>query len=145
MSNTTIDNTDDTIDSRDVITRIEELESDYQDLEDQRDETEGDDARMTERNELDEKIKEWKIGSDGLELEALKDLASQGENSADDWGHGVQLIRDSYFEQAMDEMVSECYEPPKDWPFWMTITYDYDALKQDYTSVDFDGETYWVR
>ena len=132
MSNTTIDNTDDTIDSRDVIARIEELESDLQDMEDQ-------------RGELDEKIKEWKIGSDGLELEALEDLASQGENSADDWSYGVQLIRDSYFEQAMDEMVSECYELPKDLPFWMTITYDYDALKQDYTSVDFDGETYWVR
>jgi hypothetical protein len=142
---TIISNTDDTIDSSDVITRIEELYSDLQDLEDQRDETEGDDDRITERNELDGKIKEWKTSSDGLELEALKDLASQGENSADDWSYGAQLIRDSYFEKAMDEMIGDCYDFGKDLPSWVTISYDYDALKQDYTSVDFDGETYWVR
>jgi hypothetical protein len=45
----------------------------------------------------------------------------------------------------MDEMVSECYELPKDLPFWMTITYDYDALRQDYTKLDFDGVAYFVR
>ena len=41
--------------------------------------------------------------------------------------------------------VADCYTLPKDLPFWMTITYDYDALKQDYTGVDFNGVTYYVR
>ena len=145
MSNTTIDNTDDTIDSRDVITRIEELDSDLQDLKDTIDNIDwGDDAEIPALLAAKEALEEWKIGSDGLELEALIQVGYQGEY-IDDWDHGVQLIRDSYFKKAMDEMVSECYELPKDLPSWMVITYDYDALKQDYTSVDFDGETYWVR
>jgi hypothetical protein len=173
MSNTTIDNTDDTIDSSDVITRIEELESDYQDLLDTLEAVS--EAIVEKESELEEAMQDddsiplripiaaelvdlkieqenkteeaagWKIGSDGLELEALKDLASQGENSADDWSYGAQLIRDSYFEKAMDEMIGDCYDFGKDLPSWVTISYDYDALKQDYTSVDFDGETYWVR
>ena len=79
------------------------------------------------------------------ELHILEALQEEAEGYSPDWTYGAQLIRESYFEEAMDEMVADCYTLPKDLPFWMTITYDYDALKQDYTGVDFNGVTYYVR
>ena len=119
-----IRNTDDMIDSRDVIKRIEDLRAERDDMGDA-----------------------WEAGrpEDASELAALEALQLEAEDYAPDWTYGTQLIRRSYFAQAMDEMVQECYERPKNLPSWMTITYDYDALEQDYTSVDFDGVEYLVR
>lgn len=143
--NNTISNTDDIIDSRDVIARIEELQDDKLTLQnaiaDAIEKEDSDLAIECARQEL----ANWLDNENGLELAALEKLASEAEGYAPDWTYGEQLIHDDYFEQAMDEMIAECYELPKDLPFWMTVTYDYIALKQDYTSVDFDGQTYWVR
>ena len=61
-----------------------------------------------------------------------------------DW-YPVTLIRDSYFEQAMDDLLEECGDIPKDLPCYLTITVDYEALQMDYTSADIDGVTYWYR
>lgn len=120
----TISNMDDVIDSRDVIDRLEQLQAEYDGFEN------------------DSEIKNW---PDLGEYTALSSLAEQGEQSAPDWNYGEQLIRESYFEQAMDEMVADYYELPKDLPSWMNITYDYEALKQDYTEVDYGGVTYLIR
>ncbi len=125
MSNT-IDNTDDVIDSRDVIARIEELEA-------ERDACEA------------EAFEEWQKSDDADELAALCNLRDEAEGYAPDWHHGAQLIRDSYFETAMDDMLEDCGELPKDLPCYLSITVDYKALQMDYTAVDFDGVTYWVR
>ena len=45
----------------------------------------------------------------------------------------------------MDEMLEDCGDIPRDLPSYLTIMVDYDALKQDYTALDFDGQTYYVR
>ena len=175
-----IDNSQDSIDSRDVIERVEELVAERDALieavneateafnaaEEARDEadkaaSEQSDTANEEKAELAQELfdeasdtlndavtslNEWNNESDeGKELVLLLKLAEEGSNASPDWEYGSQLIRESYFEQAMDEMVADCYELPKDLPFWMNITYDYDALKQDYTSVDFDGVEYYVR
>ena len=60
-----------------------------------------------------------------------------------DW-YPSTLIRDSYFEESMDEMVADCYSLPE-LPSFMTITLDYVALQMDYSSVEVDGVTYWTR
>ena len=60
-----------------------------------------------------------------------------------DW-YPSNLIRDSYFENAMDEMVADCYQLPE-LPSFMTVTLDYVALQMDYSSVEVDGVTYWTR
>jgi len=137
MSNT-ISNLDDTIGSLDVIARIEELSSELGSIEDCFDETKNNEA-------YNQAVHEWHTSDNGTELKNLQALAEQGENSASDWQYGVQLIHEDYFETAMDEMIADCYTLPEDLPFWMTITYDYDALKQDYTAIDFDGQIYYVR
>lgn len=119
MTTTTISNMDDLIDSRDIIERIEEL------------------TEQCEDSYLD--------FDDYQELCTLSDIAEACEGYADDWSYGETLIRRSYFEDCMDEMVKNTYELPKDMPFWMSIKLDYDALEQDYTSVYYDGVEYLIR
>lgn len=110
-----MNNMDDAIDSRDIIARIEELE--------------GDDT----------------IDTDDAELRILTALADECADYSPDWKYGETLIRRSYFEQYMDEIVADCYTMPKDMPSWMSIKLDYDALEQDYAIVDFDGVEYLIR
>jgi endonuclease YncB( thermonuclease family) len=130
----TISNTDDVIDSRDVIARIEELESDRQDLMD-----------------AETALQEWD-DDDGRELAALRKLAEDGESSPD-WSYGESLISEGYFTKYIEELIDDCYEMPKEmnsgeWP-WRHVTIDYDAAadeaKQDYKELDFDGNTYFIR
>ena len=137
-----ISNTDNTIDSRDVIARIEELEAEWEDLRSAMDDHNTDSDAYEEANAA---LKEFDNSEEGQELIALKTLAEQGEDYAPDWKYGAQLIHEDYFETAMDEMVADCYTLPEDLPSWMTITVDYDALNQDYTAIDFDGQTYYIR
>jgi hypothetical protein len=133
-----LNNKSDVIDSRDIIERIKELENelgasyngdlaiDYQDI----------------------SFEEWLESStlsECQELYALRELQRQCIDYADDWEHGETLIRRSYFETYMDEIIEDCYELPKDMPYWMTIKLDYDALEQDYMSVDFDGQEFLIR
>lgn len=118
MANT-ISNSDDVIDSRVVIARIEELES----LGDERD------------DELND------------ELQALQSLSDEA-NSADDWIYGATLIRDSYFKEYTQQLAEELglIENDSTWPH-NCIDWDQAAneLQVDYSSVEFDGVTYWVR
>ena len=123
----TIDNTQETIDSRDIIERIEELESERETL-----------TALDDEN--------------GEELKALKALAAECEHVAD-WVHGEQLIREDYFTQYIEDLIDDCYQLPKEltsgnWPY-RHITIDYqaaaDEVKVDYEKVDFDGVTYFIR
>ena len=137
-----ISNTDNTIDSRDVIARIEELEAEREDLRSAMDDHNTDSDAYEEANAA---LKDFDESEEGKELIALKALAEQGEDYAPDWKYGAQLIREDYFETAMDEMLEDCGDIPRDLPSYLTITVDYDALKQDYTELDFDGQTYYIR
>lgn len=81
------------------------------------------------------------------ELTNLEDLAKQAEGYGD-WEYGETLIRDSYFAEYAEELAEDIGAINKSaaWP----LTYiDWDAaaeaLKQDYTSIEFDGVTYWMR
>ena len=78
--------------------------------------------------------------------ELLSDLCGNGgdEQWRGDW-YPITLIRDSYFDQAMDDLLEDCGDLPKDLPCYLTITVDYKALQMDYTSTDIDGVTYWYR
>lgn len=165
-------NQDNIIDSRDVIDRIEELESERQDIVDERDEArEGlEDARAElaeaetdeERAEakeaineasdeigrMAEKLAEWDDSEDAEELAALKSLADECEGYAPDWKHGEALIADEYFEEYAQELAEDIGAIQRDlsWPHdcidWKQAA---DALKMDYTQVDFDGAAYWIR
>lgn len=135
-----IDNTDDIIDSRDIIERIEEL------------------RQM--RSEMLEEAREtgcakgtWETTEEAEELCALVSLAKEVEPESSDWEHGETLIRRSYFVDYISDLIHDCYPMPKEmhsgnWPF-RHITIDYEAAaneaEQDYISVDFDGVEYLIR
>ena len=115
-----ISNTDDVIDSRDVIERIEELEAELPVLSD------------VERTEL----------------ASLRELAREGEDFLPDWQYGAALIRDSYFTEYAQDLAEDIGAIPADasWPVYC-IDWERAAreLRYDYTAIDFDGVTYWAR
>lgn len=139
----TISNMQNVIDSRDIIARIAELESEMEDAK-------GDWSGASELD-MPKELKEWE-DENAAELDALRNLADEADCSPD-WKYGETLIRESYFVEYIEELIDECYEMPKeinsgDWP-WRHITIDYEAAadeaKADYIAVDFDGVTYYIR
>lgn len=168
MPTTDISNSDDTIDSRDVIMRISELrdEIDAEDPagdESPSDEKEDhepmlvtcgecgktwDDARVTGRTPTPSGRCPFEYVHDEIrELKTLEALEYEAEGYSD-WAHGATLIRDSYFEQYAQQYAQDigAIDPNASWPL-SCIDWDQAAreLQMDYTSVDFDGADYWVR
>ena len=146
-----LDNSCDVIDSRDVIERIAEL----QELADAVSEAEAeladmDNASAEEIEAAEEALADAlaKFDDDAQEeLAALKSLAEEAEGYAADWQYGETLIRDSYFVEYCQELVEDCGDLPKDLPHYIEIDWEATArnIRMDYTSVDFDGVTYWIR
>lgn len=113
----------DILDSRDVIARIAELES--------------------QQEEEGEEFAE----DDAHELTNLRALADEGEGSPD-WADGVTLIADHHFEDYAQELAEDIGAIQRDaaWPAshidWTAAA---EALKQDYFSVTYGDATYWIR
>ena len=147
------DNTSNTIDSRDVIARIEELEAELTTEYEQYEEEYL--SKTSEAAGGAPEYEDWLMLDDTFEKEeliTLKKLADQAESSPD-WLHGEQLINAEYFTQYIEELINDCYEMPKEinsgeWP-WRHVTIDYEAAaeeaKQDYMEVDFNGNTFLIR
>lgn len=138
-----ISNTDNVIDSRDVIKRIEQLERERGSLAADIDEPTPEEAAA---------LAEWDESDDGEWLGVLRKLAKEAEDSPD-WEYGETLIRESYFTDYIEELIHDCYELPEEvnsgsWP-WRHMQIDYEAAaeeaKADYMEVDFDGVTYLIR
>ena len=132
---TELDNTQDVIDSRDVIARIESLRG-------EREEYQG--------RDLTEPLTEsWAQANpdEAAELTALESLAEEASGYAPDWEYGAALIRDSYFTDYAQELLEDCGDLPKDLPHYIHIDWEATArnIRMDYTAVEFDGVTYWIR
>jgi len=116
----------DIIDSRDVIERIEELES----------------------LEADATDDEPMLEEDAEELKRLRALAEDLEGYCSDWRHGETLIADAYFATYAEELASDIGAIDRNarWPLnhidWNAAA---DELKQDYTSAEYGQTTYWAR
>ena len=132
MIATRVDNTQDVLDSRDIIKRIEVLES-----------------------EIESCGGVHALGSRGCGhgLEALLELQEDAQDAAD-WDHGAELIRDTYFTEYAQELAQDLAEDigeivPGAFRGWPLAHIDWEAaaeaLTLDYTDVEFDGVTYWVR
>lgn len=137
--NEPITNSEDVIDSRDVIARIETLESEQETLKGDWDGS----SLLDAPAEFLEWEKEY-----GEELDSLRALAEEAEGYASDWQYGEALIRDSYFEDYARDLADDIGAINKDatWPC-NCIDWEQAAreLQQDYTSVEFGGVTYWIR
>ena len=122
-----VDNSQDVLASRDVIARIEELESDESVI-----------VKLYNCEYDDDEVHE---------LIVLRKLAEEAEGCSD-WEHGETLVRDSYFEDYAQELASGIGAINRD-ADWLLNCIDWakaaEQLQQDYTSVDYDGVTYWIR
>ena len=142
-----ITNCEDVIDSRDVIARIEHLEQQAKECL-ERCGDESDDVHD------DTSIEDWHLFETSLpveeeeELKLLKALAEEGDGATSEWSDGATLIRYSYFERYAEELADDIGAIDKNagWPLchidWEAAA---DALKIDYTSIEFDSVDYWVR
>jgi len=136
---TDIDNGQDVLDVRDIIARVEELEGARDDY------NASDDGQNIEAPTWAEVNED-----DADELATLTALLAKlkGYGGDEEWRgdwYPVTLIRHDYFETAMDELLEDIGDLPRDLPSYLTITVDYDALKQDYSTVDYDGVEYLYR
>lgn len=137
----TISNSDDVIDSRDVIERIEELRAELEEWHDEQETTLSFEFALQDEANFPEHNDEYR------ELRALESLAKEAEGYAADWKYGETLVRDSYFEDYARELLEDCGDIPKNLPHYIEIDWAATAsnIRADYTSVDFDGVTYWIR
>lgn len=143
-----INNSQDILDSRDIIERIEELEETKEEFILNESETEDDSPSWAEIAESQSTAEEkWDETEDGQELKALLSLQDDLEGYCVDWEHGVTLIRDSYFVEYTKELLGDIGYIPSGFPSWIEIDWEgtADNVQMDYTSGDYDGVTYWAR
>lgn len=129
-----------TFDIRDVMSRVEELESE----------------RDTFAAEYDDEtgVAEWTAANDddaaelAMLTELLEDVKGNGgdEQWRGDW-YPVTFVRDSDFTDYARELCEDIGDVPSDMPSYLVIDWDATAsnIQQDYSSVEFDGDTYWYR
>ena len=129
MQTTTLDLSADVIDVRDIIARVEELETIIGDSLD----AESVQMAMSEHQEL---------------TALLNELAGNGgdEQWRGDW-YPVTLIRDSYFIDYARELLEECGDIPRNLPHYIAIDWDATArnIRVDYQPIEINGSTYWYR
>lgn len=131
---TDINNSEDILDVRDIIARVEELEDAIE--------------------AYTEKMDDWQAHADDeAELEVLRSLLAglRGNGGDEQWRgawYPITLIRDSYFTEYAQEFADDCGYTQRgaSWPY-TCIDWEQAAreLRMDYSSVEFDGVTYWYR
>ena len=150
-----ISNSDNVIDSREVIAKLEALSEERGDLQQAIDdakealnEEEGDEkeAMQEDYDAAVDALESWDIDNKA-ELDALQALNDDAEGYAEDWRHGATLVKENYFPEYCKELLDDIGDLPRDLPDYIVIDWDATAenLKADYTEVDFDGEAYLVR
>ena len=116
-----------TYDSRDIISRLEQLQLDK--------------SNMT--------VEDWESDPDlQTELDALEDIDEQGRTGVTDWEYGEALISDYYFQEYARELAEDigAIDRNANWPLHC-IDWEQAAneLKHDYSRIDIDGRTYFAR
>jgi len=156
-----IDNTQDILDTRDVIARFEELESRRTDLADAAGEAEAEDCaadcagrivraaectcgKADKFADAESALSDWDE-ENAEELKNLRDFIDEGN---DEWKHGETLVRESYFKTYAQELAEDigALEKCDAWPAtcidWEHATRE---LQFDYSGADFGDVTYYYR
>lgn len=142
-------NSEDIIDMRDIIERFEELESQREDLREEFDNEPTNDGVDFDYWVCNSTGSAWSR-DEQTELDTLtailEDLKGYGgdEQWRGDWYPGT-LIRESYFTDYTEELVSDCYS--LNVPDFVHIDWEATAreVKVDYSEVEIDGVTYFYR
>lgn len=111
------------IDSRDVIDRIAELETDKE-------------LALEDGQDFD----------DQDELDALIELREQCEE-CDEWEDGATLVAWEYWDKYVEDLIIDIGDLPRKIPDYLVIDWQATAenIAADYTIVSFDGMDYYIR
>ena len=141
-----ITNTQNIIDSRDIIERIEELEGCF--------DTcphcgEGQDEGIAKKTNKCPDCEQGLLEDSEIEeLADLQDVVDQAEGYGD-FDHGESLIHEFYFVEYCEELCCDIEDIPADLPWYIASNIDWDGvaneLKADYVEIDFDGASYLMR
>ena len=135
----------DVLDSRDLQERLEELETELEALTEDLEaaEEENDEAAVSDAEQA---IEEWKEENQE-EIDALTALKDYCWDSG--WRYGIAFVAEEDFEEYAQELAADLYGEEirnAHWPFdcidWEQAA---DALRQDYSAIDYQGTTYLFR
>ena len=98
------------IDSRDIIKRIEELESTQADL-----------VERLSNGEISESDMKAFDDEEGKELDMLREFAAEASQYSSDWEYGETLIHEDYFVEYCMEILKDCGELPTNIPWYIVI------------------------
>jgi hypothetical protein len=143
MQSTQLNLTADTIDVRDIIARVEELENERDDYM-----VPNKDGHMTMIGA------DWTADNadEAAELVVLRSLLDElkgysgDEQWRGDW-YPITLICDSHFTDYAIELLEDCGDLPRNLPHYIAIDWEATArnIRVDYTAIEIDGQTYWYR
>ena len=97
-------------------------------------------------DEIDEELADLEYYKDQLDM--LLDFNSNAVGYSSEWNHGATAIADEAFVEYAEEFAYDIGAASSDanWPNahidWEAAA---DALKQDFTCVELDGDEYWIR
>jgi hypothetical protein len=133
------------LDTRDLKERQEELQilaDAVQEAEDALEECQDDEEREELQKALDDAMADF--GDDEKEeLEELDNL----ESEIPEWSDGNTLIPEDEFTDYVQEMISDIGDLPRNIPWYIVIDWEATAenIKADYSTVEYQGETYLFR
>ena len=146
------------LDSRDIQSEIDNIESMVQDLESDLDNL---NDELNDINEDDENYEiaysdkqdeadecEAELGRYRYELEQLEHLKEEIESNSDEgFEYGIQLIHENDIDDYLDELLDSCGYIPNDMPTWIEIDWQatYNNMKQDYSEIELNGNKFYVR
>ena len=158
-----ITNSENTIDSRDIIDRIEYLENErdslqkdidtaQENLDDESADADDNDPERVEQYKVEfaeakETMADWQ-SEYGDELKALTELADDASGYSSDWQDGETLVNESYWLEYVEQLAEDIGAIDRNaaWPLnhidWEAAA---DELMQDFTEVSFNGTAYYMR
>lgn len=107
------------------------------------------DAAHDGLNDTTDELDKW-ISENSEEFAILTKVCEDGSNYIDDWEYGATLYHEDIFDDHAEELAKDCSDVPRDqWNQWPFTCIDWkeaaNVLKQDYTTIEIDGETYYAR
>ena len=144
------------LDTRDLDARLDELKAIRDMVADARlelQEAESDPGHHTEGSDAAERFNQAEnaldSARDAFGTDEQKELAEleELESEVSEWSDGNTLIPESEFTDHCRELLRACGDIPKNLPSYVVIDWDAtaDNIKADYSTVEFQGETYLYR
>lgn len=144
-------------DSRDLIEYKEYLESELVDsynffLESIADANGGEFSEVDDISDVDLDNKYFRNEENEYDIkhyEAILEFTEELSNYSSDFESGETIIHKDYFTDYSRALVQDCGYLPEDLPFFIEYNIDWDGvaddLLADYTSVEYEGNNYYIR